>query len=334
MDILSAILIIIGLVLFETVSSIDNAVINAQVLATMSDRAKRWFLTWGLFVAVFAMRGLLPFAIIWAVNPGLGPIGAITAAFSADPAVQESVEKSAPILLAGGGTFLLFLFFHWLFLEPKHFGLRGERTFAKLGVWFYAVVSIMLAAIVWFALKIDPVMAFSAVIGSTAFFITHGFKENAEKAEAELLNDTGRSDLSKIFYLEAIDATFSIDGVLGAFAFTLSIPLILIGNGIGAYVVREATVRGIEQIKRYIYLKNGAMYSVFFLGCVMLTDSFGFHIPEWFTPLATILIIYYFFMKSRAEWKADPAKVAALTGATIPGAKKASPSKGKKSGKK
>lgn len=322
MDILSAILIIVGLILFETVSSIDNAVINAQVLATMSDKAKRWFLTWGLFIAVFAMRGLLPFAIIWAVNPGLGPLGAITAAFSADPAVQESVEKSAPVLLAGGGTFLLFLFFHWLFMEPKHYGLRGERAFEKLGVWFYAVVSMLLATITWFALQVDPMMAFGAVVGSTAFFITHGFKENAEKAEAELLHDSGRSDVSKILYLEAIDATFSIDGVLGAFAFTLSVPLILIGNGVGAYVVREATIRGINTIKKYLYLKNGAMYSIFFLGSIMVADSFGLHIPHWFTPIITIVIISYFFWKSRVAWKNDPEGVAKLTGAIIDEPKK------------
>lgn len=303
------VLIILGLILFETVSSIDNAVINAQVLSTMSDRAKKWFLTWGLFIAVFAMRGLLPFAIIWAVNPALGPIGAITAAFSSDPSVKESVEKSAPVLLMGGGVFLLFLFFHWIFLEPKHYGLKGERFIYSQGVWFYAVVSILLATIIWYAIQIDPMMAFSAVIGSTAFFITHGFKENAEKAERDLLRtDSGQSDLSKIFYLEAIDATFSIDGVLGAFAFTLSVPLIIIGNGIGAFVVREATIKGINQIKKYVYLKNGAMYSVFFLGCVMLYDSFGHHLPEWLTPVTTIFIIGYFFLKSKKEIKPAPAK--------------------------
>ncbi len=301
MDIFSSLLIILGLVLFETVSSLDNAVINAQVLSTMSEKAKKWFLTWGLFIAVFLMRGLLPFLIILAVNPSLGPWGAVTAAFSADPSVKEAVEKSAPVLLAGGGTFLLFLFFHWLFLEPKYYGLRGERFISTLGVWFYAVVSILLTAIVWGSLKVDPMMALGAVVGSTAFFITHGFKANAERAEQELLSDTGKSDLSKIFYLEAIDATFSIDGVLGAFAFTMSVPLILIGNGIGAFVVREATLKSINQIKKYKYLKNGAMYSVFFLGCVMLYDSFGHHMPEWLTPVTTIIIITYFFFKSRKE---------------------------------
>jgi uncharacterized protein len=300
MDLFSAALIILGLVAFETISSIDNAVINAQVLSTMSQRARRWFLVWGLLIAVFLMRGLLPFAIVFLTNPSLGPIGTLTAAFSSDPAVKEAIDRSAPILLSGGGIFLIFLFFHWLFLEPKHYGLKGEKFIQRQGVWFYAVVSILLAAIVWFALQEDPLMAFGAVVGSTAFFITHGFKENAERAEKGLLNST-KSDLSKIFYLEVIDATFSIDGVLGAFAFTLSVPLILIGNGIGAFVVREMTIRNIETIKKYIYLKNGAMYSILALGVIMLLHSFHFHIPEWFTPVVTFIILGYFFYKSRVQ---------------------------------
>ena len=304
MDIFSILLIVGGLILFETVSSIDNAVINAQVLSTMSQRARRWFLIWGLLIAVFLLRGLLPFAIVWAVNPGLGPIGAITASFSSDPRVHEAVEKSAPILLSGGGIFLIFLFFHWLFLEPKKFGLKGERFIQSQGVWFYAVVSIILSAVVFLALQIDPLMAFGAVVGSTAFFITHGFKQNAEQAERNLVaGSKTRSDLSKILYLEVIDATFSIDGVVGAFAFTLSVPLILLGNGVGAFVVREVTLHNIERIQKYIYLKNGAMYSIFCLGAIMLLDSFGFHIPEWFTPVVTVVIIGYFFLKSKAVLK-------------------------------
>jgi len=304
MDILSIVLIIAGLILFETVSSIDNAVINAQVLSTMSERARRWFLIWGLLIAVFLLRGLLPFAIVWVTNPSLGPLEVVTASFSSDQKIQEAVELSAPILLIGGGTFLIFLFFHWLFLEPKKFGLRGERFIQSQGVWFYAIVSIILAAIIWFALAINPLMAFGAVIGSTAFFITHGFKENAEQAEKSLLTGSKtRSDLSKILYLEVIDATFSIDGVVGAFAFTLSVPLILLGNGIGAFVVREFTIHNIERVQRYVYLKNGAMYSIFFLGMIMILNSFGFHIPEWFTPVVTAIVIGYFFIKSRSELK-------------------------------
>ena len=293
----SSLLTILGLGLFETVSSIDNAVINAEVLSTMGQKARRWFLIWGIFLGVFLVRGLLPWLIVWIATPGLGPVQALTATFSNDPRVMEAVEHSSPILLIGGGTFLLFLFFHWLFLEPKNFGLRGESFFISQGVWFFAVVSILLSAIVWFALRMHPLMAFGAVVGSTAFFITHGFKENAEKSEKKLMRE-GLTDMSKIFYLEVIDATFSIDGVLGAFAFTLSVPLILLGNGLGALVVRQLTIGNIDRIKRYAYLKNGAMYSILFLGLIMLLDSFGFHIPSWISPILTFGVIGFFFIKS------------------------------------
>lgn len=298
MEIFSMILIVVGLILFETISSIDNAVINAEVLSTMSQRARRWFLIYGLFIAVFAVRGMLPWLIVWATNPALGPVNAFTATLSGNPEIEKAIEESSPFLLVGGGIFLIFLFFHWLFIESKNYGLRGERFFHKHGVWFYAVVSIILTVIVYLALKENPFMALGAVVGSTAFFITHGFKQNAEQAEKELMGGGNMSDWSKILYLEVIDATFSIDGVVGAFAFTLSVPLILIGNGIGAFVVRELTIRNIENVKRYIYLKNGAMYSIFFLGIIMVLDSFGVHIPEWVSPVITVSVIGYFFYKS------------------------------------
>lgn len=131
MDFFSIIVIIAGLCLFETISSIDNAIINAEILSTMQAKARKWFLIWGLFFAVFAIRGLLPWLIVWATAPELGPIGAFTATFSNDPKIIESVEESSPILLIGGGNFLIFLFFHWLFLEPKNYGLWGERFFSS-----------------------------------------------------------------------------------------------------------------------------------------------------------------------------------------------------------
>jgi hypothetical protein len=297
MDLLSIVLIIAGLCLFETITSIDNAIINAEVLFTMSERAKRWFLTWGLLFAVFAIRGLLPWLIVWLSAPSLGPIGAFTATFSSDPIVVAAVGQSAPILLMGGGTFLIFLFFHWLFLEDKNFGLMGERFFSSKGVWFFAVVSIILAALVWVALGYNTMVAFGAVIGSTVFFIVHGFRQNAEQAEQKMLHND-MSNVSKIFYLEVIDATFSIDGVVGAFAFTMAVPLILIGNGLGAFIVRELTIRNVDNIKKYLYLKNGAMYSIFFLGAIMIMDSFGFDIPFWVSPLITFGIVGFFFAKS------------------------------------
>lgn len=300
MDFFSMILIVVGLVLFETVSSIDNAVINAEVLSGMGKRARRFFMTWGIFLAVFVVRGLLPWIIVFATIPSLGFFGSFTATFSNDPAVADAIRTSAPVLLMGGGIFLLFLFLHWLFLEAKRFGLRAECFFMEQGVWFYAVVSILLMGIVWFALKLSPMLAFGAVVGSTAFFIIHGFRQHAEETEQKLLG-SGMSDFSKIMFLEVIDMSFSIDGVLGAFAFTLSVPLILLGNGIGAILVRELTAANIERVKKYVYLKNGAMYSILCLGLVMIAEGFGIHIPEWLSPALTFVIIGYFFQKSRRE---------------------------------
>jgi Uncharacterized protein conserved in bacteria len=302
MNLLSIIIIIGGLCLFETISSIDNAIVNAEVLSTMGKKARRWFMLWGFLFAVFVIRGLLPWIIVWAVTPQLGPIGALLATFSSNPAVKTAIETSTPTLLLGGGVFLIFLFFNWLFLEPKNFGLPGERYFSRQGVWFFAVVSVLLAAIVWFALKQDAMLAFGAVVGSTAFFITHGFKQNAETTESKLSN-SGLSDISKILFLEIIDATFSVDGVLGAFAFTLSVPLIILGNGLGAYIVRRFTVNNIDTIKKYLYLKNGAMYSIFFLGAIMLADAFGVKIPSYLSPFVTFAVVGYFFLKSRNQLK-------------------------------
>lgn len=310
MDIASILLIVVGLALFEGVSSIDNAIINAEILSTMGARARRFFITWGIFLAVFLVRGLLPWLIVWAAVPSLGFLGAFSATFSNDPAAGAAIERSAPVLLLGGGIFLLFLFLHWLFLEPKNFGFPGEQFFLSKGVWFYTIVSVLLTAIVWFALGEHPMAAFGAVVGSSVFFITHGFRQQAEAMEARMLDapkGMGMSDLSKIFYLEVIDLSFSIDGVLGAFAFTFSVPLILIGNGFGAIVVRQLTISNIERVKRYKFLKNGAMYSILALGTIMIAEGFGVHVPVFLAPAVTILAIGYFFAKSVKEVDASKA---------------------------
>src|SRR5882724_10654059 len=164
MGILSFVLTFIGLSIFEVVTSVDNAIINAEVLSGMTARARKWFLLWGYLFAVIVIRGLVPFIIVWAANPHIGPIGVLTAAFSRDPLVTEAIERSSPMLLLAGGVFLLFLFFHWLFLEPKNFGLRGERFFHAQGTWFYGTVAIFLCLIVGFGLRINPALGIAAMI--------------------------------------------------------------------------------------------------------------------------------------------------------------------------
>lgn len=302
MNFISLILIILGLSLFEIISSIDNAIVNADVLSKMSEKYRKWFLIWGIIFAVFIIRGVLPLIIFWLANPSLSIIDSFKAVFSDDPKIVESLEKSSPLLFISGGIFLLFLFLHWLFLEPKEYGLKVEEFFNRQGVWFFAITSIFLTFIIWFALQKNHLMAFSAAVGSSFFFIVHGFKEYAQKLELEMINQNSHlSDLSKLLYLEALDATFSIDGVIGAFAFTLFVPLIILGNGIGALVVRQLTIKGIDNIRKYIYLKNGAMYSIFFLSLLMIIKSFGIEIPEYVSPIVSFIVIGYFFFKSKLE---------------------------------
>lgn len=304
MELIFIVLTILGLCLFEVITSIDNAVINAEVLSGMSKKARRWFLTYGFFFAVFVVRGVLPFLIIWAATPSLGPIEVLGISFQGSEAAKNAVEHAAPLLLLGGGIFLMFLFFNWLFLEPKNFGLRGERFFQKQGAWFFAIVSIILTVVVYLALKVDDMLAFSAVVGSTAFFIIHGFRQYAEQQEAKLLDkNNNMSDVSKIAYLEVLDTTFSIDGVIGAFAFTFSVPFILIGNGIGALILRKLTISNIDRIKQYKFLKNGAMYSIFFLGIIMALHAFHIEVPPYVSPVITFGTVGYFFWKSKTDLK-------------------------------
>ena len=304
MEIIFILFTILGLSLFEIITSIDNAVINAEVLSGMSKKARRWFLTYGFFFAVFVVRGLLPFLIIWAATPSLGPIEVLGVSFSGSEATKAAIEHAAPLLLLGGGVFLVFLFFSWLFLEPKNYGLRGERFFHAQGAWFFAVVSILLSIIVWQALRVDDMLAFAAVLGSTAFFIIHGFRQYAEVQETKLLDKTNNiSDFAKIAYLEVLDTTFSIDGIVGAFAFTFSVPFILVGNGIGALILRKLTISNIDRIKQYRFLKNGAMYSIFFLGVIMSLHAFGLEVPVYVSPIITFGTVGYFFFKSRKELK-------------------------------
>ena len=131
------------------------------------------------------------------------------------------------------------------------------------------------------------------------FFLIDGFKKHAEGLEQSM--NSGASDIAKLAYLEVLDLSFSIDGVLGAFAFTTNVALILIGNGIGALVVREMTIRGVEKVGRYRWLKNGAMTSIGVLGILMLAGSFGLHPPEWLPTLVTVLIIGITWWRSSQE---------------------------------
>jgi len=293
--------VVLGLAIFEIISSVDNAIVNAHVLKTLPEKYRKIFLFWGLLFAVFVVRGILPFLIVWMANPALTIGGVMTAVFSNDPQIKEYLAASKPLLLLGGGSYLFFVFLSWLFLEEKKYAFLVEGFIHRQGVWFYAASSIFTVAVVYISLKINPTLALAATIGIAAFFITDGFKKNAEEQEKKMLTSHSMSAWSKILYLEILDASFSIDGVIGAFAFTLSVPLILLGNGLGAFITREFTIKGINLISKFAYLKNGAMYSIGMLGTLMVAESFGKEYPFWLAPLNMLILIAIFLGLSIRE---------------------------------
>ena len=271
-----------------------------RMFSTMPEKYRKIFLFWGIIFAVFVVRGLLPFLIVWLANTSLSLPEVWTAVWTSPEQVGHYLEKSKVYLLLGGGMYLFFVFLGWLFLEEKKYAFFVEHFIHKQGFWFYAIASIVLTTVVYFAVKFNPFLALSATVGASAFFITDGFKKNAEEKEKQLVSGH-MSAWSKIIYLEILDMSFSIDGVIGAFAFTLSVPLILIGNGLGAIVVREFTVRGIDLIAKFAYLKNGAMYSIGVLGAMMILESFGKEYPFWMAPVYTVTLLSVFLFLSWRE---------------------------------
>ena len=291
--------IVLGLVVFEVVNSVDNAVVNATVLKTMNMLWRKRFLVIGIITSVFLVRFLLPLIIVWISVPTIS-ISEMFLAFAGQSNIAaQAIEVQKPIILMFGGVFLIYLYFHWLFLEKKE-PLYIERFLKeKQGAWFFAIAAFLLVAVMYLA-KYNTLMMLAAAIGSATFFLLYGLKETAQSSEENLVTgNSGLSDLSKFAYLEVLDATFSFDGVVGAFAFTINLLLILIGMGIGAIVVRELTIKGIDTIGKYKYLKNGALTSIGFLGLFMLIEAFGIDLPSYIPTIVTLILIGGAFYKSR-----------------------------------
>ncbi|MBI4010045.1 MAG: DUF475 domain-containing protein [Candidatus Aenigmarchaeota archaeon] len=306
MTFIEALLIIFGLTLFEIVNSIDNAIINAHVLRTMSQKWRKMFLYVGIITSVFLVRLILPLLIVWLVIPHISLIELLKVFTGGSTIAAEAIEQQKPIILIFGGMFMVLLYFHWLFMERKHPLFIHERLLKEHhDVWFFAFAAILLVVLLYFA-RGNPTMMLATSIGSAAFFIIYGFKETAERKEEKLMRKK-MSNVSKFMYLEVLDATFSFDGVVGAFAFTTNLLYIVIGLGIGAIVLRELTILGIDKIAKYRWLKNGAMTAIGFLGIFMILESFHIELPIYLPTLVTSIIVGYAFYKSHKH----------LTGSTL-----------------
>ncbi len=306
------------LIVLEVSLSFDNAVVNAKVLNRMSEFWVRIFLTVGILIAVFGMRLLFPLVVVF-VTAGLSPIEAWDLALDKGdpdtPGTYGYILNDAHALIAAfGGMFLLMIFLDFVFDDEKELHWLGpiERAFAKAAAFPGIAV---LVALVWLFVfsRIFPdhasdmllagvfgVILYLAVNGLGDFF-DGGLADDDEGAVVEerrgaaagsVVVATGKAAFSLFLYLELLDASFSFDGVIGAFAITSDPIIIALGLGVGAFYVRSITIYLVHQgtLSEYVFLEHGAHWAIGALA-LLLFISIGPHIPEVVTGLVGVAFI-------------------------------------------
>ena len=313
--------IIAVLGVLEVSLSFDNAVVNATVLEDMAPVWRRRFLTWGILIAVFGMRIIFPLAIV-AIAARLGPIDALTLAID-NSAEYERILTGAHIGIAGfGGAFLAMVgltFFldgekdtHWIpFLERPVAGLSGIAS-APLAVSLLALLGVAQL------LPADEVITFltAGIFGLLAYVAVDSVGDLIGGGD-ETAAKVARAGIGGFLYLELLDASFSFDGVIGAFALSNNLFIIALGLGIGAMFVRSMTIMLVDKgtLAEYRFLEHGAFYAIIALAAIMLLSA-HYEIPETITGLIGAGFIGLAFLSSILS--KDEPEQPALAGAVSP----------------
>ncbi|MDD5577883.1 MAG: DUF475 domain-containing protein [Methylobacter sp.] len=289
--------VILGIL--EVSLSFDNAVVNASVLKRMDERWQFYFLTWGILIAVFGMRLLFPILIVSAAT-GIGFLGVTEMALNDTATYARHLTDSHVQIAAFGGMFLLMVFFSFIFDEGKelHWLGRIEEKIASFGkleaIEIILALGLLLIAQNWLPEEIRLKALFAGVAGVILFVIVDSLAtlfESEEEGE-ELATVLKKGSIMSFLYLEVLDASFSFDGVIGAFAITQDVIIIMLGLAIGAMFVRSLTVYLVRQgtLDEYVFLEHGAHYAIGVLAGIMLV-SMRYHIPEVITGLVGAVLI-------------------------------------------
>ncbi|NRD72872.1 DUF475 domain-containing protein [Shewanella sp. VB17] len=307
-----ALFLVFVLSVLEISLSFDNAVVNATVLRDMDEVWRKRFLTWGILIAVFGMRIVFPVAVV-SVIAAVSPWEAIRIAID-DPSQYKMLMESAHISLMGfGGAFLLLVGLHFFLSQDKddHWVGPIERPLLYLGKFKFAAeilaaLGIFLIAEIYLSEVEQYSFILSGVCGIATFTVIHkiaSLMENNEgtRSENNATTAVAKSGLGMFLYLEVLDASFSFDGVIGAFAITTNLFIIAIGLGIGAMFVRSLTIMLVEKnaLEEYRYLEHGAFYAIIALAIIMFLKTF-IHVPEVITGLIGAGFIAVAFVHSLA----------------------------------
>jgi hypothetical protein len=330
--------IVLILSVLEISLSFDNAVVNAGVLKKMNAFWQKIFLTVGILIAVFGMRLIFPVVIV-AISAKVGPIEAVQLAVDDPGRYEDLVTDAHPSIAAFGGMFLLMIFLDFVFEDREIKWLTWlERPLARLGR--IDMLSVCIALIVLMvtattfathahvstghADKAGTVLL-SGVAGLITYLVVGGLSshfenkleeeeehehEEEEKAKAEgkpvsVVALAGKAAFFMFLYLEVLDASFSFDGVIGAFAITNHIFWMALGLGIGAMYVRSLTVYLVRQgtLDDYVYLEHGAHYAIGALAAILLI-TIQHEISEIVTGLVGVFLIAASFLSSVRRNKA------------------------------
>ncbi|WP_192482805.1 MULTISPECIES: DUF475 domain-containing protein [Cysteiniphilum] len=300
---LYALYLILVLSLLEISLSFDNAVVNAKVLAKMPKKWQKIFIWIGLPIAVFGMRLIFPILLV-SVTTSLSFLDVFKLATNDPAAYQHALELGFPTICAFGGGFLIMVFLKF-FVAEKHelhwIPAIEENRFISL-IRHYPGGYIIFALIIGFIVIYNSdsnqagTLALAFLMGLMVHealgILNHAFGSN-------MTGKVMQNGLMGFLYLEVLDASFSFDGVIGAFAISTNIFIIMIGLGIGAMYVRSLTIFFVEHqtLTKFRYLEHGAHYAIGFLAVVMFIKIYT-HVPEWLTGTVGIGLIIVAFVHS------------------------------------
>ncbi len=283
----------------EVSLSFDNAVVNASILKKMDEQWQRYFLTWGILIAVFGMRLLFPVAIV-SIATGISLAGVADMALHDSTTYAKHLTESHVQIAAFGGMFLLMVFFSFLLDNEKELHWLGylEEKLGKLGKLESIEVALALIVLLVSQHFLPEEIRLEAMVSGIAgvvLFVLVGSSEALfeSEEEGEVVAETlKKSSMMSFLYLEVLDASFSFDGVIGAFAITQDVIIIMLGLAIGAMFVRSLTVYLVRKgtLDAYVFLEHGAHYAIGTLAAIMLV-SMVHEIPEIVTGLTGAVLI-------------------------------------------